>query len=188
MIPKYSEIKNQIKIDIPTGRAIIPDLEFEDHNNIRTPDMADFNDNMAVKNLYRRLLVIDAMNTIIRNANNENISLGDWLYFVDDGSKGLDFYNYVGKVVDNIARVSGCNSFKIANAIKFKDTDEDKYDLRLFWKAFISICMDRLLEDKQRYTYGIQVTSKYMQELSITGINKQSTVDCWVLDIRKGWM
>ena len=95
MIPKYSEIKNQIKIDIPTGRAIIPDLEFEDHNNIRTPDLADFNDNMAVKNLYRRLLVVDAMNTIIRNANNENISLGDWLYFVDDGSKGLDFYNYI---------------------------------------------------------------------------------------------
>ena len=88
MIPKYSEIKNQIKIDIPTGRAIIPDLEFKDHNNIRTPDMADFNDNMAVKNLYRRLLVVDAMNTIIRNANNENISLGDWLYFVDEGSKG----------------------------------------------------------------------------------------------------
>lgn len=100
----------------------------------------------------------------------------------------IDFYNYVGKVVDNIARVSGCNSFKIANAIKFKDTDEDKYDLRLFWKAFISICMDRLLEDKQRYTYGIQVTSKYMQELSITGINKQSTFDMWLLAVRRGWM
>ena len=100
----------------------------------------------------------------------------------------IDFYNYVGKVVDNIARVSGCNSFKIANAIKFKDTDEDKYDLRLFWKAFISICMDRLLEDKQRYTYGIQVTSKYMQDLNITGINKQSTFDLWVLAVRKGWM
>lgn len=95
MIPKYSEIKDQIKIDIPTGRAIIPDLEFEDHNNVRTPDMADFNDNLAVKNLYRRLLVVDAMNTIIRNANNENISFGRWLYCVDDGSKGLDFYDYI---------------------------------------------------------------------------------------------
>jgi DNA polymerase-3 subunit delta' len=105
---------------------------------------------------------------------------------VDMGT--TDFYNYVEKVVDNVATVSGSNSFKIAAKIKFKDTDTDKYDLRLFWKAFMNICTTRLREDPLRYSVGIRITSKYLQELRITGINKQSTFDCWLLDIRKEWM
>jgi replication-associated recombination protein RarA len=99
-----------------------------------------------------------------------------------------EFYEYVEKVVDNIAVVSGANSFKIAQKIKFKDTDEDKYDLKLFWKAFMTICSSRLREDPHRYAEGIKITSKYLQELRITGINKQSTFDCWLLDLRKEWM
>ena len=98
-----------------------------------------------------------------------------------------EFYDYVVKVVDNIAEVSGSNSFKIANQIRFKDTDENKYDLRLFWKAFMAICADRLRDDPLRYAAGIKLTSKYLQELRITGINKQSTFDMWLLDIRKEW-
>ena len=100
----------------------------------------------------------------------------------------VDFYEYVEKVVDNIALVSGANSFKIAQRIKFKDTDEDKYDLKLFWKAFMTICSTRLREDPHRYAEGIKITSKYLQELRITGVNKQSTFDMWLLDIRKEWM
>lgn len=100
----------------------------------------------------------------------------------------VEFYEYAEKVVDNIATVSGANSFKISQKIKFKDTDTDKYDLRLFWKAFMTICSSRLREDPHRYAEGIKITSKYLQELRITGINKQSTFDCWLLDIRKEWM
>ena len=99
-----------------------------------------------------------------------------------------EFYEYAEKVVDNIAVVSGSNSFKIAQKIKFKDTDESKYDLKLFWKAFMTICSSRLREDPHRYAEGIKITSKYLQELRITGINKQSTFDMWLLDIRKAWM
>ena len=99
-----------------------------------------------------------------------------------------EFYEYVEKVVDNIALVSGANSFKIAQKIKFKDTDTDKYDLKLFWKAFMTICSSRLREDTHRYAEGIKITSKYLQELRITGINKSSTFDCWLLDVRKEWM
>ena len=95
---------------------------------------------------------------------------------------------FAEKVVDNIAEVSGSNSFKIAASIKFKDTDENKYDLRLFWKAFMFICSDRLRDDPSRYATGVKITSKYLQELRITGINKQSTFDMWLLDIRKEWM
>ena len=99
-----------------------------------------------------------------------------------------EFYSYVAKVVDNIATVSGSNSFKIAAKIRFKDSDEDKYDIKLFWKAFMNICAYRLREEPLRYAMGIKITSKYLQELRITGINKQSTFDCWLLDIRKEWM
>jgi hypothetical protein len=99
-----------------------------------------------------------------------------------------EFYEYTEKVVDNVAVVSGSNSFKIAQKIKFKDTDEDKYDLKLFWKAFMTICSSRLREDPHRYADGIKITSKYLQELRITGINKSSTFDMWLLDIRKAWM
>jgi DNA polymerase-3 subunit delta' len=99
-----------------------------------------------------------------------------------------DFYSYVEKVVDNIATVSGSNSFKIATQIRFKETDADKYDLRLFWKAFMNICTLRLREDTYKYSVGIRITSQYLQELRVVGINKQSTFDCWLLDIRKEWM
>lgn len=95
---------------------------------------------------------------------------------------------FAEKVVDNIAEVSVSNSFKIATNIKFKDTDENKYDLKLFWKAFMVICSDRLRTNPLYYATGIRVTSKYLQELRITGINKQSTFDMWLLDIRKAWM
>lgn len=98
------------------------------------------------------------------------------------------FYGYVEKVVDNIAVVSGSNSFKIAAKIKFKDTDTDKYDLRLFWKSFMSICSTRLLTDPMRYAVGISITSKYLQDLRTVSINKASTFDMWLLEVRKAWM
>lgn len=98
------------------------------------------------------------------------------------------FYEYVEKVVDNIAVVSGSNSFKIAQQIKLKESDTDKYDLKLFWKTFMSICSLRLRTDPIKYSDGIKITSKYIQELRITGINKASAVDMWILDIRKAWL
>ena len=95
-IPIYAEIKDRIRIDMDTGRAIIPDLEWTDHPNLRIPDMDNIKDYFAVEKLYRRLMVVDAMNTIIRNANDENISYGDWLAVgVADGDNGLDLYDYI---------------------------------------------------------------------------------------------
>ena len=99
-----------------------------------------------------------------------------------------EFYGYVEKVVDNIAVVSGSNSFKIAQKIKMKETETDKYDLKLFLKAFMTICSSRLRTDPIRYANGIKVASKYLQELRITGINKTSLFDMFILDIRKEWM
>lgn len=100
----------------------------------------------------------------------------------------LDFYNYAEKVVDNIAIVSGSNAFKIGDKIAFKDADTDKFDLRLFWKAFMTICVNRLETDPFKYAYGVRTTSKYLQDLRMTGVNKQYTFDMWLLDIRQEWM
>lgn len=106
-----------------------------------------------------------------------------------------DFYSYVNLVVDNIATVSGANAFKIGNKINFKD-DSEKYDFKLFLRAFMSVCMDnatRLLEEGSAdslskmnlYLNWERITSKYLQELGISGINKSATFDCWLLDIRE---
>lgn len=99
----------------------------------------------------------------------------------------IEFRDYVQLVIDNIAEVSGANSFKIADKIALKDED-DKYNLALFWKAFMKICSDRLENEPFKYASAIKITSKYFQELFITGINKQSTFDMWLLDIRSEWM
>lgn len=99
-----------------------------------------------------------------------------------------EFYDYVLNVVDNISTCSGANSFKIADKIALKDSDESKYDLRLFWKAFMKECSNRLNSDPIRFATGIKITSKYLQELKITGINRISTFDMWILDLRQEWM
>lgn len=99
-----------------------------------------------------------------------------------------EFYSYVETVVDNIAEVSGANSFKIGEKIAFKATDTDKYDLPLFWKAFNKVCVQRLREDPIRYAHGVKTTSKYLQELRINGVNKSSTFDMWLLAIREEWI
>ena len=97
------------------------------------------------------------------------------------------FNDYVLKVVDNIALVSGSNSFKIAEKIALKD-EVDKYDLHLFWKAFISVCLDRLAQSPFQYAYGIQTTAKYLQDIKNPAINKQMSFDNWLLEIREDWM
>lgn len=97
------------------------------------------------------------------------------------------FYQFVNTVVDHIATVSGANCFKIADKLKMKD-DSEGYDIRIFLKAFITECSNRLREDVSKYATAIKITSKTLQSLNVTGISKQSLIDIWILDIRKEWM
>ena len=101
-----------------------------------------------------------------------------------------EFYNYVVKVVDNIAEVSGANAFKIADKLNLKG-DDSKYELKLFWKIFINICISRFKQNKaqiRRYATGCQITSKYLRDLKIKGINKSALFDAWLLSIRDEWL
>jgi len=99
------------------------------------------------------------------------------------------FRDYVTLVIDNIAEVSDSNAFKIADKIAFKD-ENDKYNLKLFWKAFNSICVDRMREGKDplMYARAIGVTGDYAQQLNIRGINKQMLFCSWVIAIREEWL
>lgn len=106
----------------------------------------------------------------------------------------IDFYEYVKKVVDNIYKVQSANSFKIADKLSLKN-EEDKYDLILFLRTFKIICMEKLMqlideeptEEFRNYAQNISITCDTINQLSITGINKQSLLDVWILDIRKVW-
>ena len=100
------------------------------------------------------------------------------------------FIEYVNLVVNNIAEVSGSNAFKIADKLAVKD-EEDKYNLRIFFKSFNSICVDRMLsggDNSLHYGRCVAITGEYLQQLVIKGINKQMLIDSWIFDIRNEWL
>ena len=102
------------------------------------------------------------------------------------GTGVKEFYDYVDLTVNNIAEVTGSNSFKIAGKISLKQ-DAEGYDLKMFLKAFMSICIQRMFENPSRYAVGVTITSKFLQQLGIKGISKQMLIDNWILEIRKSW-
>ena len=108
-----------------------------------------------------------------------------------------DYFKFVRKVVDNIYKVQSANAFKLTENLALKD-DSEGYDLNLFFKTFNLICIDRatlLIEsnnldeeiDFNNYITSIGITNTYKDKLNIVGVNKQSLVDMWILDIRKIW-
>lgn len=100
-----------------------------------------------------------------------------------------EFRDYVNLVIDNIAEVSDSNAFKIGDKIAFKD-ERGKYDLRLFWKAFSTICVDLMTksDDSLKYARAIAITGDYSQQLYIKGINKSMLFDQWIVAIREEWL
>lgn len=96
--------------------------------------------------------------------------------------KASEFYNFVEKVIDNIALVGLANAFKISQSIKFKDTDEKGYDLKIFFKVFCLVCFDK------QYYKGLLETSRYLSTLHIKTVNKNMVFDSWVTRIREVWI
>ena len=88
------------------------------------------------------------------------------------------FYQFVQKVVQNIAEVSTANALKISTQLCMKDGDTG-YDLAMFWKAFLRICVD------VGELYWVKNTSKKLSQLKkVRGINRQMLFDSWVLELR----
>lgn len=97
-----------------------------------------------------------------------------------------EFYEYVLLVVDNIDKVSISNVFKIGDKLSLRKNDS-KYDLQLFFLAFMEECKNRVMEDK-KYLMGVIITSKYCSDLAIKTLNKQMIFDAWLLAMRKEWI
>ena len=104
------------------------------------------------------------------------------------------FYEFVEKVVDNIDSVSIANAFKIDSNISFKENIEEKYDLVLFYKIFLTICLERMKNvdlkntDIFKYARGVEITAKALQSLRNISLNNQYVFDIWILDIREDWI
>lgn len=98
----------------------------------------------------------------------------------------MDFYEYVQLVVNNIGEVSDANSFKIADKVALKQ-DSEGYDLQLFFKAFMVVCLSGLESDKRRCASGVSITSQYLRQLGIKGVSKSMLMDNWIMEIRKAW-
>lgn len=99
-----------------------------------------------------------------------------------------NFYSFVEKVLNNIGKVNGANAFKIGTSLAYKEGDSG-WDISLFFRAIMHECRKRLIETKDaRLRDTIKVTSKYLSQLSINGVNKPSTMDMWVLETRGIWM
>lgn len=100
-----------------------------------------------------------------------------------------EFHDFIKLVVDNIAEVTPANSFKMEEKIAFKDTDEDKYDMKVFLQAFRTECMDRVQQfdeypDKMMYLDWIGITTKKLSKMRTPTLNKQSLFDMWIFEIR----
>ena len=101
-----------------------------------------------------------------------------------------EFYDYVQLVVDNITEVGLANAFKIPSKVALKD-DADGYDLKLFWKAFASVMMERAVEAYAKgdeinpYLSSFSITNKCISSLRVKGINRQMLIDTWILEIRR---
>lgn len=59
-----------------------------------------------------------------------------------------DFYAYVELAVGNIQKVSLANALKMSNRIALKE-DAEGYDLKLFWKAFMKVCAEKMIHDSE---------------------------------------
>ena len=98
-----------------------------------------------------------------------------------------EFYDFVKTVIQSIGIVNGANAFKIGQRLSYKE-DDGGWDIALFMRAIMYLCRKKMdTEPLPQYRDSIRVTSKYLSQLSITGINKPSTIDMWILEMRGIW-
>lgn len=95
---------------------------------------------------------------------------------------GSEFIDYVNLVIDNIAEVEPANAFK--SSLKLNIKNEGGYDLGLFFKCFMKLCLKR---NTGKYLRGVVVASKYLNDVDKMGINKQHLYDRFVFELREVW-
>lgn len=95
---------------------------------------------------------------------------------------GKDFIDYVNLVIDNVALVEPANAFKSGKQLALKG--EEGYDLKIFFRTFMLMCLYRLPADDITISKYIVATAPYLSKVSKLGVNKQQLYDSWVFEIR----
>mgnify|MGYP002521567907 CR=1 FL=1 len=103
-----------------------------------------------------------------------------------------EFFDYVNLVLDNLASVSIANAFKSVGRIALKDTDTDKFDLKIFWQGIISVIMLRITTDSkvdldELHKWGgvVEFTQECLSTLAkVPAINKATMLDVWIIKFR----
>ena len=95
------------------------------------------------------------------------------------------FKEYVKSVLDTLASNSDI-PHEIGSEIDFYG-ESDKFPIRLFWRAFIAICGDRLQSQKDSLMYCrfIAITGDSIQELVNKDSNMKEVFESWVNQIRE---
>ena len=98
-----------------------------------------------------------------------------------------EFYGFVQTVIESIGVVNGANAFKIGQRLSYKEEDGG-WDISLFMRAIMYLCRQKMNKEPiHQYRDSIAITSKYLSQMSVTGINKASTIDMWILEMRGIW-
>ena len=128
-------------------------------------DLKDYANTIGIKDEEELEIIADVCETP-----------GDVNILHEQGVK--EFYDFTNLVFDNIADVSLANALKIPNKLSLKDGAEG-YDLRLFLRMFMSLCISR-----QANLEWVIITSRCATTLRTKAVNKQMLLDTWIFDIR----
>lgn len=152
-------------LDTIRSRACIYKMECYLHSEIKTYVKTETNDSKAIEIVSRVCNTIGEAKTLI-------------------GYNPVEFFDFVQLVVDKVATVSLANALKISEKLALKD-ESGKYDLELFFMAFLSICSKSMADDVKDREWCL-ITSRALRNLqTVRGINKQMLFDSWLFDIRE---
>lgn len=96
----------------------------------------------------------------------------------------VDFYEHVKLALGAFKEVSPANALKISGKMDFKDSGEG-WDHILYLRAFSVLCNAAVGESLDTLTayQAVRDTTRFLGEMEINGINKESTFDLWILDM-----
>lgn len=115
-------------------------------------------------------------------------NLGQITRYIDMDVREL--HDFCRLVIEKIGVVSGVNAFKIGQRIKIKE-DGEGYEPDLFFNMLNHLLLSDILEGRGPCGHDkscarmLKVCSKYAQELTLTGVKKDATLDMWILEMRE---
>lgn len=98
-------------------------------------------------------------------------------------------YDFCNTVIDKIQVVTGVNALKIGQRIKIKE-DGEGYEPDLFFQMLRYCLLEHMKNEVtssklQTYARMMASSCKYAQEMTLTGVKKDSTLDMWILEMRE---